>query len=222
MKAREPFEKRFKRLYFHVKPLGQNDLQNWSRYLDYELIHGNMVAVIVSPHAQDSITVLFERCLIPCALYEEFWLRYAEWAVSLSLLSDTQHIARGAADALKIVQRCLATFLPQCVSALLLQAALLEEQGQVEACERLLEDVLAKRCPQLLEAAVFYVELLLRHGDRDGAEERMEGMLTEGRRESGLSHRLWNGWKRVRGGVCGQLLLEGAEGRRSRAQRVGG
>ena len=58
MKAREPFEKRFKRLYFHVKPLGQNDLQNWSRYLDYELIHGNVVAVIVSPHAQDSITVL--------------------------------------------------------------------------------------------------------------------------------------------------------------------
>ena len=88
MKAREPFEKRFKRLYFHVKPLGQNDLQNWSRYLDYELIHGNVVATHASSHAQDSITVLFERCLIPCALYEEFWLRYAEWAVRLALLAD--------------------------------------------------------------------------------------------------------------------------------------
>ena len=87
------------------------------------------------------------------------------------------------------------------MSALLLQAALLEEQGQVEACERLLEDILGKRCPQLLEAAVFYVELLLRHGDREGAEERMEGMLTEGRRGGEMSCRLRNRRQRVRGGL---------------------
>ena len=43
MKARKPFEDGFKRLYFHVKPVGQNDLTNWSNYLDYELIHGNVV-----------------------------------------------------------------------------------------------------------------------------------------------------------------------------------
>lgn len=30
---------------------------------------------------KDSITVLFERCLIPCAYYEEFWVKYINWAV---------------------------------------------------------------------------------------------------------------------------------------------
>lgn len=47
MKARKPFEDGFKRLYFHVKPVGQNDLTNWSNYLDYELIHGNVVCVVL-------------------------------------------------------------------------------------------------------------------------------------------------------------------------------
>ena len=45
MKEREGYEKRFKRLYFHVKPLGQNDLNNWRNYLDHELIHGNVVGM---------------------------------------------------------------------------------------------------------------------------------------------------------------------------------
>lgn len=47
MKARKPFEDGFKRLYFHVKPVGQNDLTNWNKYLDYELINGDVVCDVV-------------------------------------------------------------------------------------------------------------------------------------------------------------------------------
>ena len=47
VKARKPFEDGFKRLYFHVKPVGQNDLTNWNKYLDYELINGDVVCVLI-------------------------------------------------------------------------------------------------------------------------------------------------------------------------------
>lgn len=54
-----------KRPYFHVKPLEQDQLANWREYLDFEIEQGD----------QNRIRILFERCLIACALYEEFWLK---------------------------------------------------------------------------------------------------------------------------------------------------
>lgn len=54
-----------KRPYFHVKPLERCQLKNWKEYLDYEIEQGD----------QNRIIVLFERCLIACALYEEFWIK---------------------------------------------------------------------------------------------------------------------------------------------------
>lgn len=58
-----------KRPYFHVKPLERCQLKNWQEYLDYEIEQGD----------RERIITLFERCLIACALYEEFWLRVREF-----------------------------------------------------------------------------------------------------------------------------------------------
>ncbi|KAG8223234.1 hypothetical protein J437_LFUL003585 [Ladona fulva] len=55
-----------KRPYFHVKQLERCQLKNWKEYLDFEIEQGD----------QERIITLFERCLIPCALYEEFWIRF--------------------------------------------------------------------------------------------------------------------------------------------------
>lgn len=52
-----------KRPYFHVKPLERAQLKNWMDYLDFEISEGN----------SQRIYVLFERCMIACALYEDFW-----------------------------------------------------------------------------------------------------------------------------------------------------
>ena len=41
--TRDAFERKIKRQYFHVKALGQSDLANWRSYLDFEMIHGNVV-----------------------------------------------------------------------------------------------------------------------------------------------------------------------------------
>ena len=54
-----------RRPYFHVKPLEKSQLKCWREYLDFEIAHGS----------HERALVLFERCLIACALYEEFWLK---------------------------------------------------------------------------------------------------------------------------------------------------
>lgn len=54
-----------KRPYFHVKPLEAEQLKNWRLYLDFEINEGD----------ETRITVLFERCLIACALYDQFWTK---------------------------------------------------------------------------------------------------------------------------------------------------
>lgn len=54
-----------KRPYFHVKALEKTQLNNWREYLDFELENGT----------PERVVVLFERCLIACALYEEFWIK---------------------------------------------------------------------------------------------------------------------------------------------------
>ncbi len=48
-----------------MKPLEKGQLKNWKEYLDFEIENGS--------HAR--VMVLFERCMIACALYEEFWLK---------------------------------------------------------------------------------------------------------------------------------------------------
>lgn len=51
-----------------MKALEKTQLNNWREYLDFEIEQGLEARVLV----------LFERCLIACALYEEFWLKVAE------------------------------------------------------------------------------------------------------------------------------------------------
>ncbi|KAG8126724.1 putative Pre-mRNA-processing factor 39 protein, partial [Naja naja] len=59
------FEEGIKRPYFHVKPLEKTQLKNWKEYLDFEIENGT----------HERVVVLFERCVISCALYEEFWIK---------------------------------------------------------------------------------------------------------------------------------------------------
>ncbi|KAF7233551.1 Pre-mRNA-processing factor 39 [Paragonimus skrjabini miyazakii] len=98
------FEEKIRRPYFHVKPLEEVQLTNWAEYLSFE--EAEATAVIAAtreemktedPNLSDAdldaavgasevcklarrrVRVLYERCLIPCALYEHFWIRYAKY-----------------------------------------------------------------------------------------------------------------------------------------------
>ena len=59
------YEEGVRRPYFHVKPLERGQLKIWKDYVDFEIQNGT----------HERVVVLFERCLIACALYEEFWLK---------------------------------------------------------------------------------------------------------------------------------------------------
>ncbi|XP_011145704.1 pre-mRNA-processing factor 39 [Harpegnathos saltator] len=71
--ARWSYEEGIKRPYFHVKPLERCQLKNWKEYLDFE----------IEQKDQNRIIILFERCLIACALYDEFWMRFVRYLESL-------------------------------------------------------------------------------------------------------------------------------------------
>ena len=51
-----------------MKPLERNQLKNWRDYLDFEIAQGD----------RERVVFLFERCMIACALYEDFWSKVRE------------------------------------------------------------------------------------------------------------------------------------------------
>lgn len=68
-----------------MKPLDRTQLKAWHTYLDWEMaeaeaayavtegtgLEGSEVKQEIANHRR--VQILFERCLIACALYEEFW-----------------------------------------------------------------------------------------------------------------------------------------------------
>jgi pre-mRNA-processing factor 39 len=63
------YESEIKRPYFHVTELEHSQLNNWRKYLDFEEDEADFERVVA----------LYERCLVTCAFYDEFWFRYARW-----------------------------------------------------------------------------------------------------------------------------------------------
>lgn len=66
------YESEIKRPYFHVTELDHHQLANWRKYLDFEEAEGDY----------GRATFLYERCLVTCAYYDEFWFRYARWMLA--------------------------------------------------------------------------------------------------------------------------------------------
>ena len=65
IQKRRHFEDAIKRPYFHIKPLEKSQLRNWQEYLNFEIEMGDIRRILT----------LFERCLIACAMYEDFWMK---------------------------------------------------------------------------------------------------------------------------------------------------
>ncbi|KAK9268077.1 hypothetical protein L1049_010516 [Liquidambar formosana] len=88
------FETHIQRPYFHVKPLDASQLENWHHYLDFVEKQGDF----------DWAVKLYERCLIPCANYPEFWMRYVEFVE----IKGGREIANFALDrATQIFLKCV-------------------------------------------------------------------------------------------------------------------
>ncbi|KAI9467961.1 MAG: hypothetical protein EXX96DRAFT_597540 [Benjaminiella poitrasii] len=146
------YEAEIKRSYFHVKPLDRPQLQNWSKYLDFEESQQDVTRI----HA------LYERCLVPCAQYEEFWLRYGEWLTKNSLLEEAKHAYEKASR----------VFLsPASYTVKIALALIQEEQGLIEEARKTFTNILESK-PTHVESILNYI-----HFERRQNPSSFEGII---------------------------------------------
>ncbi|KAJ9071072.1 hypothetical protein DSO57_1000748 [Entomophthora muscae] len=148
------FEEQIKRTYFHVKPLDTWQLQNWEQYLTFEEAKGS----------DRRIEALYERCLVPCAYYQELWIRYAQWLVFKDKLQEAE----------AVFKRATLSFIPSKYTAIRLDyALLLEALGKPEEARTMYQ--------KQLDSAPDHLETLYRllHFERRLNPERFKRALVE-------------------------------------------
>ncbi|XP_068110255.1 pre-mRNA-processing factor 39 isoform X2 [Hyperolius riggenbachi] len=151
------FEEGIKRPYFHVKPLEKIQLNNWKEYLDFEIENGS----------HERIVILFERCVIACALYEEFWVKYAKYMEQQSI-EGARHV----------YTRACTIHLQKKPLVHLLWAAFEEQQGNVDEARNILKTV-EEYVDGLAMVRLRRVNLERRHGNVKEAEKLlMEAIKT--------------------------------------------
>ncbi|KAL0269665.1 UNVERIFIED_CONTAM: hypothetical protein PYX00_007316 [Menopon gallinae] len=167
--ARWNYEEGIKRPYFHVKPLERCQLKNWKEYLDFETEQGN----------QDRIITLYERCLIACALYEEFWTRFIRYLES---------IPEDMTDKIRDVYERACLIHHKKKPNLHLQWAVFEEsKGCYDKAASILAN-LEKNIPDLLSVAYRRINLERRRGNLDKVCELYEHYLANTKNKAILSN----------------------------------
>lgn len=152
------YESEIKRPYFHVTELDHSQLANWRSYLDFEEEEGDL----------GRITALYERCLVTCAFYDEFWFRYARW------MSDQ---AGKDEEVRNIYLRAVTLFVPVSRPGIRLQFAYFEEGcGRVDTARAIHEAILV-RLPNCVEAIISAANLERRHGGLDSAIDSYKAQI---------------------------------------------
>ncbi|KAK0144305.1 Pre-mRNA-processing factor 39 [Merluccius polli] len=195
VRKRWHYEDAIKRPYFHVKPLDRVQLRAWHTYLDWEVAQltadtkdpeqepsqeAPEEESAVTPPALDTpessgmvstddhrVRILFERCLIACALYEEFWTRYVQYLEPHSVEEaraayrraclvhlthkHTIHMhwatfeeRHGELSEARRVLEALETTLPGLAAVRLRRVGLERRAGQLDQSEALLRDAVAQ------------------------------------------------------------------------------
>ena len=146
------YESEIKRPYFHVTELDEGQLVNWRKYLDFEEVEGDYHRTVF----------LYERCLVTCAYYDEFWLRYARWMIAQSGKEE---------EVRNIYQRASVLYAPISRPAVRLQYAYFEESlDRVELAKDIHQAILIN-LPGHIETIVSLANLSRRHGGLDTAIE---------------------------------------------------
>lgn len=161
------FEEGIKRPYFHVKQLERIQLKNWKEYLDFEIEQGD----------RKRILVLFERCLIACALYEEFWLKLIRY---LELNRDDPEFETRSRDVFK---RACETHHTDKPSLLMMWAAFEETHGDYEKASEILQR-LDKLHPNLLQVAYFRINLERRRGNMEKCVQLYEQHISSSKNKN--------------------------------------
>ncbi|KAH9902002.1 pre-mRNA-processing factor 39 [Xylariomycetidae sp. FL2044] len=154
------YESEIKRPYFHVTELESSQIVNWRKYLDFEEAEGDFART----------TFLYERCIITCALYDEFWLRYARW---MSAQSGKEEEVR------HIYMRAATLFVPVSRPGIRLQFAYFEEScGRIGVARDIHEAILMK-LPDCVEAIVSWANLERRQNGFEAAIKILKAQIND-------------------------------------------
>lgn len=146
------YESEIKRPYFHVTELDEGQLSNWRRYLDFEEAEGSY----------PRIQFLYERCLVTCAHYEEYWLRYVRWMGAQPGKEEEMR---------NIYQRASCFYVPIANPTIRLYYAYFEEMmGRVDVAKDI-HGAILMNLPNHVETITSLANLSRRHGGLDAAIE---------------------------------------------------
>jgi pre-mRNA-processing factor 39 len=146
------YESEIKRPYFHVTELDIPQLANWRKYLDFEELEGDYTRTVF----------LYERCLVTCAFYDEFWFRYARW---MSAQDGKQEEVRN------IYQRASTLYVPISRPGIRLQYAYFEEMSERIDVARDIHSAILDRMPGHVETIVSWSNLERRQVGLEAAIE---------------------------------------------------
>ncbi|KAH7401821.1 hypothetical protein DE146DRAFT_631113 [Phaeosphaeria sp. MPI-PUGE-AT-0046c] len=157
--SRWNFEHAIKRAYFLPTELEDAEIENWRKYLDFEEKHGDF----------QRTSFLYERCLIACALYEEFWLRYARWMFAQGKDEDTRIVYTRAS--------CI--FVPISAPTVRLNWARFEEKLGRTSVARDIYVAILEQSPGHEETLISLANIERRQEGNDAAVRLLEEYITQ-------------------------------------------
>lgn len=143
------FETAIRRPYFHVRPLNDGELENWHNYLDFIERDGDF----------NKIVKLYERCLVACANYPEFWIRY----ILCMEASGSNDLVDNA------LARATQVFVKRQPEIHLFAARFKEQHGDIPGARAAYQLVHAEISPGLLEAIIDHANMERRLGNAEDA-----------------------------------------------------
>ncbi|KAK3007921.1 hypothetical protein RJ639_013741 [Escallonia herrerae] len=143
------FETAIRRPYFHVRPLSVAELENWHNFLNFIEGEGDL----------NKVVKLYERCLIACANYPEYWIRY----VLFMEASGSMDLAENA------LARASQVFVKRQPEIHLFAARFREHNGDVPGARAAYQLVHTEISPGLLEAIIKHANMEHRLGNLDDA-----------------------------------------------------
>lgn len=154
---RKVFEQGIKRSNFSNKPLDLEQIQNWRRYLEFEETEGNT----------DRIRLLYERCIVPCSYYAEFWIRYAKYLEKL----------QGFDSARNLYQRANKDFLSKRPDLFVAQGYYEEMHGNIQEARKLYTHAYENIAPGLIDGIIKHAHLERREKNTDQSDELFQYAL---------------------------------------------
>ncbi|KAL0724059.1 hypothetical protein Bca4012_038658 [Brassica carinata] len=151
------FEMAIRRPYFHVRPLNAAELENWHNYLDFIEKEGDF----------NKVVKLYERCLVACANYPEYWIRYV-----LSMeTSGSMDLADNA------LARATQVFVKRQPEIHLFAARLKEQNGDIAGARAAFQLVHSEISPGLVEAVIKHANMEHRQGNLEDAFALFEQVI---------------------------------------------